>query len=51
MGDDGVALDPARRPRYACPRVVSGNLAEQPGTAATTDPVVRLEDVHKSFGD
>jgi polar amino acid transport system ATP-binding protein len=31
--------------------VVSGNLAEQPGTAATTDPVVRLENVHKSFGD
>jgi polar amino acid transport system ATP-binding protein len=31
--------------------VVSGNLAEQPGTAATTDPVVRLEAVHKSFGD
>ncbi len=31
--------------------MVSGNLAEQPGTAATTDPVVRLEGVHKSFGD
>ena len=31
--------------------MVSGTLAEQLGTAATTDPVVRLEGVHKSFGD
>jgi polar amino acid transport system ATP-binding protein len=31
--------------------VVRGTLAEQPGTAATTDSVVRLEGVHKSFGD
>jgi ABC-type polar amino acid transport system ATPase subunit len=31
--------------------VVRGTLAEQPGTAATTDPVVRLAGVHKSFGD
>jgi ABC-type polar amino acid transport system ATPase subunit len=31
--------------------VVTGILAEQPGTAATTEPVVRLEGVHKSFGE
>jgi ABC-type polar amino acid transport system ATPase subunit len=31
--------------------VVTGTLAEQPGTAATTEPVVRLEGVHKSFGE
>ena len=31
--------------------MVTGTLAEQPGTAATTEPVVRLEGVHKSFGD
>jgi ABC-type polar amino acid transport system ATPase subunit len=31
--------------------VVSGAIAEQPGSTATTDPVVRLESVHKSFGD
>jgi ABC-type polar amino acid transport system ATPase subunit len=30
--------------------VVTGTLAEQQGTAATTEPVVRLEGVHKSFG-
>jgi ABC-type polar amino acid transport system ATPase subunit len=31
--------------------VVTGILAEQPGTAAATEPVVRLEGVHKSFGE
>jgi polar amino acid transport system ATP-binding protein len=31
--------------------VVTGTFAEHPGTAATTAPVVRLEAVHKSFGD
>jgi polar amino acid transport system ATP-binding protein len=31
--------------------VVTGAFLEQPGTAATTEPVVRLEGVHKSFGD
>lgn len=31
--------------------MVTGTLAEQLGTAATSEPVVRLEGVHKSFGD
>jgi ABC-type polar amino acid transport system ATPase subunit len=31
--------------------VVTGAFLEQPGAAATTEPVVRLEGVHKSFGD
>ena len=31
--------------------MVTGSLAESPDVAATTEPVVRLEDVHKSFGD
>jgi ABC-type polar amino acid transport system ATPase subunit len=31
--------------------VVTGSLAESPDVAATTQPVVRLEGVHKSFGD
>jgi polar amino acid transport system ATP-binding protein len=31
--------------------VVKGSLAERPDAAAPTDPVVRLEDVYKSFGD
>ena len=31
--------------------MVTGTLAEQPGTVATTEPVVRLEGIHKSFGD
>jgi polar amino acid transport system ATP-binding protein len=31
--------------------VRTGTLAEQLGTATTTEPVVRLEGVHKSFGD
>lgn len=31
--------------------MVTGTLAEQPRTGATTEPVVRLEAVHKSFGD
>jgi polar amino acid transport system ATP-binding protein len=31
--------------------VATGAFLEQPGTTATTGPVVRLEGVHKSFGD
>ncbi len=31
--------------------MVTGAFLEQPGAAATTEPVVRLEGVHKSFGD